>query len=71
LFLGFVEIGSLGISEEARRIVDFRSDTVTKPMAAMRVAMANAEIDDDILGADPTMSQLQEQMVKIMGKEAG
>jgi len=71
LFLGFVEMGSLGISEEARRIVDFRSDTVTKPTAAMRVAMANAEVDDDILGADPTMSQLQEQMAKIMGKEAG
>lgn len=64
-------MGSLGISEEARRIVDFRSDTVTKPTAAMRVAMANAEVDDDVLGADPTMSELQEQMAKIMGKEAG
>lgn len=71
MFPGVVEMGSLGISEEARRIVDFRSDTVTKPTAAMRVAMANAEVDDDILGVDPTMSELQEQMAKIMGKEAG
>ena len=66
-------MGSLGedVSNGVRRIVDFRSDTVTKPTAAMRAAMANAEVDDDILGVDPTMSELQKQVAKIMGKEAG
>lgn len=68
---GFVEMGSLGVSNGARRVVDLRSDTVTKPTAAMRVAMANAEVDDDVLGVDPTISALQKQMAKIMGKEGG
>lgn len=68
---GFVEMGSLGISDGAGRVVDFRSDTVTKPTAAMRVAMANAEVDDDVQGVDPTMAELQNQMAQIMGKEAG
>lgn len=66
-------MGSLGdsISNGARRVVDFRSDTVTKPTAAMRAAMANAEVDDDILGVDPTMNELQKQVATVMGKEAG
>ena len=66
-------MGSLGdeVSNGAPRIVDFRSDTVTKPSAAMRAAMASAEVDDDILGVDPTMCELQKQVAKIMGKEAG
>jgi threonine aldolase len=66
-------MGSLGdeASNGARRVVDFRSDTVTKPTAAMRAAMANAEVDDDILGVDPTMFELQKQVANIMGKEAG
>jgi hypothetical protein len=55
----------------ASREVDLRSDTVTKPTAEMRTAMANAEVDDDVLGADPTVSKLQQQMAKIFGKEAG
>ncbi|KAM0949305.1 putative aldehyde-lyase [Dioscorea sansibarensis] len=52
------------------RHVDLRSDTVTKPTEAMRVAMANAEVDDDVLGADPTAYQLESEMAKLMGKEA-
>jgi hypothetical protein len=59
--------GFLNVSRE----VDLRSDTVTKPTAEMRTAMANAEVDDDVLGADPTVSKLQQQMAKIFGKEAG
>ena len=54
-----------------RRIVDLRSDTVTKPTAAMREAMASAEVDDDILGVDPTVFELQKQMAQIFGKEEG
>ncbi|KAL8539019.1 hypothetical protein ACS0TY_000862 [Phlomoides rotata] len=52
------------------RRVDLRSDTVTKPTEAMRVAMANAEVDDDVLGYDPTAARLEKEMAKIMGKEA-
>lgn len=51
--------------------VDLRSDTVTKPSEAMRAAMATAEVDDDVLGADPTAVLLESEVAKIMGKEAG
>ncbi|MBA0783793.1 hypothetical protein Gotri_001448, partial [Gossypium trilobum] len=51
--------------------VDLRSDTVTKPTEAMRAAMATAEVDDDVLGADPTAARLESEVAKIMGKEAG
>uniref|UniRef100_A0A0D2ZS09 Aromatic amino acid beta-eliminating lyase/threonine aldolase domain-containing protein n=1 Tax=Brassica oleracea var. oleracea TaxID=109376 RepID=A0A0D2ZS09_BRAOL len=52
------------------RSVDLRSDTVTRPTDAMREAMASAEVDDDILGYDPTARHLEEEMAKMMGKEA-
>ncbi|KAI4350099.1 hypothetical protein L6164_010620 [Bauhinia variegata] len=52
------------------RTVDLRSDTVTKPTESMRTAMAAAEVDDDVLGYDPTAFSLETQMAKIMGKEA-
>lgn len=52
------------------RNVDLRSDTVTKPTEAMRAAMASAEVDDDVLGYDPTALLLETEMAKIMGKEA-
>ncbi|XP_057854029.2 probable low-specificity L-threonine aldolase 2 isoform X2 [Cryptomeria japonica] len=55
---------------EMKRVVDVRSDTVTKPTDAMRVAMAQAQVDDDVLCSDPTAATLQQQMAKIMGKEA-
>ncbi|XP_019426645.1 PREDICTED: probable low-specificity L-threonine aldolase 1 isoform X1 [Lupinus angustifolius] len=51
------------------RIVDLRSDTVTKPTEAMRAAMAIAEVDDDVLGGDPTAIRLESEMAKITGKE--
>ncbi|KAG6532071.1 probable low-specificity L-threonine aldolase 1 [Zingiber officinale] len=52
------------------RTVDLRSDTVTKPTEAMRAAMASADVDDDVLGADPTAQRFEEEMARIMGKEA-
>jgi threonine aldolase len=52
------------------RTVDLRSDTVSKPTEAMRAAMANAEVDDDVLGHDPSALRLETEMAKIMGKEA-
>lgn len=66
----FCKLTMAGI-EALERIVDLRSDTVTKPTPAMREAMASAEVDDDVLGVDPTVEQLQKQMAKICGKEAG
>ena len=53
-----------------KRVIDMRSDTVTKPTEAMRAAMASAEVDDDVLGYDPTARRLETEMAKIMGKEA-
>jgi threonine aldolase len=52
-------------------ILDFRSDTVTKPTPQMREAMAKAEVGDDVYQEDPTINQLQELAAKVTGKEAG
>ncbi|KAG8065315.1 hypothetical protein GUJ93_ZPchr0004g40362 [Zizania palustris] len=54
----------------ANKVVDLRSDTVTKPSESMRAAMAAAEVDDDVLGADPTAHRFEEEMARITGKEA-
>lgn len=51
--------------------VDLRSDTVTHPTPAMRQAMANAAVGDDVFGEDPTVNRLQEMAAERMGKEAG
>jgi threonine aldolase len=53
----------------ARRI-DLRSDTVTRPTPAMRRAMAEAEVGDDVFGDDPTVAMLEEETAAILGKEA-
>jgi threonine aldolase len=50
--------------------VDLRSDTVTKPSAAMRHAMATAEVGDDRFGDDPTVNRLQDRAAELTGKEA-
>jgi threonine aldolase len=52
------------------KILDFRSDTVTRPTAAMYAAMAAAELGDDVLGDDPTVLRLQRAIAERMGKEA-
>ncbi len=51
--------------------IDLRSDTVTKPSAGMRKAMADAEVGDDVFGEDPTVNRLQEKVAGLLGKEAG
>ena len=51
-------------------MIDLRSDTVTKPTAQMRKAMAEAEVGDDVYGEDPTVNLLQEKAAEIFGKEA-
>ena len=53
-----------------KRTVDLRSDTVTKPTPAMRQAMAEAEVGDDVLGDDPTVKQLERYTAELLGKEA-
>jgi len=50
--------------------VDLRSDTVTKPTAAMREAIAAAEVGDDVFGDDPTVQALEARVAKYFGKEA-
>ena len=51
-------------------IVDLRSDTVTHPTPAMRKAMYEAELGDDVFGDDPTVNALQERAAELLGKEA-
>lgn len=51
-------------------IADLRSDTLTKPTAAMREAMMSAAVGDDVFGEDPTMNALQEKCAAMFGKEA-
>lgn len=52
-------------------MIDLRSDTVTKPTPAMRQAMADAEVGDDVYGEDPTVNRLQERAAEVFGKDAG
>ena len=52
-------------------MIDLRSDTVTKPTEAMRQAMANAEVGDDVFREDPTVKVLEAEAAEIFGKEAG
>jgi len=53
------------------KIIDLRSDTVTRPSPAMRRAMAEAEVGDDVYLEDPTVNRLQERAAEIFGREAG
>jgi len=52
------------------KIIDLRSDTVTLPTPAMREAIYQAEVGDDVFGEDPTVNQLEEMAAQRMGKEA-
>ncbi|HEX8722279.1 MAG TPA: GntG family PLP-dependent aldolase [Pyrinomonadaceae bacterium] len=51
-------------------MIDLRSDTVTRPTPAMRRAMAEAEVGDDVYGEDPTVNRLQERAAEVFEKEA-
>ena len=54
----------------SQKIIDLRSDTVTKPCEGMKRAMVRAELGDDVFGDDPTVLALQEHAAEILGKEA-
>lgn len=59
------------VSREPGQVVDLRSDTVTRPTPAMRRAMAEAEVGDDVFGEDPTVNRLETLAAERLGKEAG
>ena len=61
-----------GGSEDSmpEQMIDLRSDTVTKPSAGMRKAMADAKVGDDVLGDDPTTNRLEGELASRLGKEA-
>ncbi|HEY1141697.1 MAG TPA: low-specificity L-threonine aldolase [Lysobacter sp.] len=52
-------------------VIDLRSDTVTRPTAAMREAMLRAEVGDDVYGEDPTVNALQRRLADALGFDAG
>lgn len=52
-------------------MIDLRSDTVTQPSPAMRDAMAQAEVGDDVFGDDPTVNELQRRTAELLGFDAG
>ena len=52
-------------------LIDLRSDTVTRPTAEMRRAMAAADVGDDVYGEDPSVNELEERAAELLGKEAG
>lgn len=60
-----------GLEGGGDAIADFRSDTVTRPSAGMRAAMADATVGDDVYGEDPTVTALEEAVAGRMGKAAG
>ena len=59
------------MNDNDRQIVDLRSDTVTKPSAEMRAAMAAAVVGDDVFSEDPTINELQIYTAALLGKEKG
>jgi len=52
------------------KVIDLRSDTVTRPSAAMRQAMVEAEVGDDVFGDDPTVKELERYVANLFGREA-
>src|SRR3979411_2843808 len=51
--------------------LDFRSDTITQPTAAMREAMRTAQVGDDVFGEDPSINALEAEAARLFDKQAG
>lgn len=67
----FHAIGELwGTRVTTQSLIDLRSDTVTRPTAGMRAAIAVAEVGDDMYGEDPTVNRLERRVAELFGKEA-
>lgn len=60
----------MSTASPSARVIDLRSDTVTRPTPAMRAAIAEAEVGDDVYGEDPTVQRLQDEIAALTGKEA-
>ena len=58
------------MTEKTGKLIDLRSDTVTRPSPGMRAAMAAAEVGDDVYGDDPTVNRLQARAAELFGHEA-
>ena len=58
------------MAEDTDKLIDLRSDTVTRPGAGMRAAMAAAEVGDDVYGDDPAVNRLQQRAAELFGFEA-
>ena len=58
------------MNDRAGKLIDLRSDTVTRPSPGMRAAMAAAEVGDDVFGDDPTVNRLQARAAELFGHEA-
>ena len=65
------QYAAMSTTPTAPIICDLRSDTVTRPDAAMRKAMADADVGDDVFGDDPTVNRLEVTLAVRLGKEAG
>src|SRR5271170_6958968 len=64
------DILAVSDAEAPTSTIDLRSDTVTKPTAAMRAAMASAEVGDDVYAEDPTVNLLEARAAEVFGREA-
>jgi len=64
------ELGEQNFSQRRVATIDLRSDTVTRPTAEMRRAMAEAEVGDDVYGEDPTVNRLEQRAAEIFAREA-
>src|SRR5664280_1247274 len=53
------------------RVVDLRSDTITKPVVAMRMALVTQQVGDDVFGEDPTVVALEDRVADLLGHESG
>src|SRR6201998_4488838 len=58
------------LDSKAEPKIDLRSDTVTKPTPAMRAAMADADVGDDVYGEDRRVNRLEQRAAEIFGREA-
>ena len=63
-------MNGIGARVAAMTVIDLRSDTVTRPTAAMRAAIAGAEVGDDVYGEDPTVRELAATIADLLGPEA-
>ena len=52
------------------KVIDLRSDTVTRPSPEMRAIIASADVGDDVYGEDPTVNRLEELAAQMLGKDA-